>query len=456
MHLISPKRANFDSLLLVGIALSYMLWPKYLNFSLPGARLNPFYFLVLASLAIWSFRFMLTWRVRASRMTGWAIGLMAAYWLLRYTSDIAGQSPDASVNASRSALLYGGSVFFISVALAGSEKAPRRIALALCASVLVLMLFALIERLNGLSLASILTSTLPLDIEDSILRGLLLDKTRGGEFRSAASFTHPIVYGIICAGVLPLALWTCLSGGRKLLGSFAILACLVGAVWSGSRSAQVAAIAGVLSYFGMLTFVDRKGWLRIAALVSVPIGISAAFPLLDYINGLVVGTGETASSTRIRDVQWQNAWPWIEQNPFVGYGTGRSVQLAGVFSPRTESWTVDDTYLSLWVDSGLISLALLGLLMVLAFIRTISVETRTTEKFPAGLAASFFSAVVAVSVGQKIVSIPEALTLAYLLLGVLFASISVRTYMGQVVSEGDLSQSPSHRGWGAGYISAMP
>jgi O-antigen ligase len=178
---------------------------------------------------------------------------------------------------------------------------------------------------------------------------------------------YPITYGALLVGLMPIGLLFAFRRSRALAGVF-LAASVAMLVFSESRSAWIATGVVLLVLMALLA---RGRKLRALALVGAALVIAL---------GLVAGTGtlqkvierrvnsRTASSESVTHRLWsvEYAFGQIGKSPVFGAGApGFSAEEAAT---RTSIGAIDDGYLSVTVDMGLVGLgaALIPILIALA------------------------------------------------------------------------------------------
>ncbi len=180
---------------------------------------------------------------------------------------------------------------------------------------------------------------------------------------------YPITYGALVVGLLPVALLYAYGRSRLLAGVIAATTGIL-LVLSESRSAWIAAVVMLLMLVALLA---RRGNLRALALIG-----AAALLVVT----LIIGTGslhkvveERLSAKNVNSISvTHRAWSYnyattqIGKNPLFGAGAPgfAAIQAANL----TSIGAIDNGYLSVTVDMGLIGLAvaLIPIMVALAFL----------------------------------------------------------------------------------------
>jgi O-antigen ligase len=166
---------------------------------------------------------------------------------------------------------------------------------------------------------------------------------------------YPITYGALVVGLLPAALLFAYQRMRLLAGALAVATAVL-LIFSESRSSWVA--VAVMLVVAVLLQTRAGNFKALAAVVTV-IGVVAA---------LIIGTGSlhhiveqklsakitTTQSVTHRQWSYSYALETIGRRPVFGAGApGFSAQEA---AKKTTIGAIDNGYLSIWVDMGLVGL----------------------------------------------------------------------------------------------------
>lgn len=179
---------------------------------------------------------------------------------------------------------------------------------------------------------------------------------RAGLARPSATSTHPIEFGVVLSTTLPLAVVTAQRAARhRWLYLLAFLAISIAIMMTISRSAIVCSAVGITvlasqwSMWGRLKLVFVAGLLFSVVYVTSP-------GVLGTIGNLFVGASEDAS-VESRTDSYSVAWAFIERNPVLGRGPG-------TFLPQY--WILDNQYLGLMIEIGIVGCAAVVLLFLVA------------------------------------------------------------------------------------------
>ncbi len=179
---------------------------------------------------------------------------------------------------------------------------------------------------------------------------------RSGLSRPSGTATHPIEFGVVLTMALPLAIVLAMRMTRRAWlyrAAFALVAFAV--LLSISRSAIICAVVGV-----SLLAVSWSGLERLLALGSALVILVVAYltvpGLLGTIGNLFTGiSGDTSVASRTGS--YDVAGRFISRDPWLGRGFG-------TFLPRY--WILDNQYLGILIEAGILGLLAVLLLFVTA------------------------------------------------------------------------------------------
>ena len=180
---------------------------------------------------------------------------------------------------------------------------------------------------------------------------------RNGFNRPSGTALHPIEFGSVIAMILPLALTLAMNDRTRgrLRRWYPVGAIGVASALSISRSALIATFVALV----LLGATWDRGR-RIAA-AAVVVGVGGALfvtvpGLLGSLMGMFTGIGDD-SSAQSRSGSYGIAMEFVERSPVVGRGLF-------TFLPRYR--ILDNQYLSLLIELGVVGLAVFGLLILAA------------------------------------------------------------------------------------------
>jgi O-antigen ligase len=404
-------------LALVSVCL-FVLWPKFVV--LPGVGAN-IYIAAQVALAL-LFVPCLIFRVIRRHYTVFSAQQMAIVLsftgliMLEFLSFIFG-GPEASPEGYIRQIIGVKLMFLVGTIVSDDEKTISNLFKVIIFTLLVSFLVALWEQSARKTILAVVTQTLPIAMND-VITAMISDKIRGGTFRSGAFFDHPIILSIAASVAVPLGLMQAAQsrGWGKLFSiGFVVLALLAG-YFTFSRTFVVGLIAGLGSYFMFRQVAAvRGGRGRAAIFGTLGLTLFLVLVLPEAINVVLGRTGLEQYSSSLRDVMWQRAAPYISERPFLGWGWGSDLSYAGI---KRGVVTVDDSYLSLLVNNGIVGLVVLGVFVGTCLLRglTLIVDQRS---WVSQIGSVTCAIIILVLVCQKSNSIPAAFAFIYLFGGLL-------------------------------------
>lgn len=178
--------------------------------------------------------------------------------------------------------------------------------------------------------------------------------TRSGRIRPSGTSMSPIEYGVVLGMTLPLVT-VCASVQSRYRWLFrAMLVAMIASIFfSMSRSAYLCALAGMLVMAMSWDLRRRLRALGFLTVVSTVMYVTVP-GLLGSIQGLFSNAGEDPSIAS-RTGSYDIAGAFISESPWVGKGFG-------TFLPKY--WILDNAYLGMTIESGLLGLVALLTLVV--------------------------------------------------------------------------------------------
>jgi O-antigen ligase len=416
----SPRLENAKIVLLSLLTITLFLWPKYIAVGTAGMRISPYNLLILMGFAVGLVSlFYKDFSVSPLGRAGWAATILfVLLYAVRFFSDLQRGSVEGSLYYDARDFVWFGSTFPIALMLANQPRGMDVAIRAVCVSAPILVAVALIELATHQTAPSLILFNLNVDIDPTYASSLVATKMRDGAFRAQSAFQHPIVFGEVMAAILPIAIARAFDQRGRVLSSVAAASAVIGAFLSGSRAAQAALIVGVI-VFGLTQLAaskQSKTWLL--ALIAVPVITPALLGAYDYVTQLAAGQSVAEQvSSHARVIMWTKGWPEILISPLLGHGGGSSLGLAGI-KGTGGAYTIDDYYLSLLLDGGIV-----GVLMLALWLGAISLGVFTSggtiqERRMRG---ALLAGICAILAGQKAASIPEAMSYVFFFGGLIVA-----------------------------------
>ena len=321
--------------------------------------------------------------------------------------------------------MWGGSLFFIAVSLGVYQNTLERVSKTICYCSVLIVLICLFEALYRQSFPAFILSNFPIKLDGQFISMLTTDKTRDFTFRSQGVFSHPIVLGEVSAAMFPVALNTFFNmRNNRIISLIAVISCIIAAILSGSRSAQIALICSVIFYIFLIIISSRSRVVWATSMILLPIILLVVFYAYNSISELAAGRSSTEQqSSAMRDLMWERGWSAIISSPLIGHGGGNSAELGGIVARYGGTYTIDDYYLSALLDAGII-----GLTFFFLFICSLVTGSLngTASKRERRARMGFLAGIFAILVGQKAASITEGMAFVYFYAGLLTASQSYK------------------------------
>jgi polysaccharide biosynthesis protein PslJ len=257
---------------------------------------------------------------------------------------------------------------------------------------------------------------------------------RAGLARPAGTAVHPIEFGAVLTMALPVALHYALTDLRRPLIRrwYPVAAIAIAVPISISRSAIVSAI--VVLCFLIPTWappIRRRGYI---AIVGLNCAVYLMVPgLLGTLRGLFIGVS-TDSSAQSRSGSFSLALDFFSRSPFIGRGFG-------TFLPAYR--ILDDQYLGLLIETGLVGLAAFLGLLIASVVNALWLRRHMTSPVDASLCIALAASVASASISLALfdgLSFPMSAGLMFLLLGCIGALHRLRaTNRKPLLADDDLA-----------------
>lgn len=202
-------------------------------------------------------------------------------------------------------------------------------------------------------------------VTSDYLMNVLADKSRDNFYRVQSTFEHPLLLGQFYVMILPWC-WYCFRySTRRLMRIAGVLAGMLGVLaiyLSGSRAAFGLAVPLVALMF----IWEVWRWMRrisnrpaqYLVLLQIPMLLVGFVATLLVLKEITAGnTQTTRGSASIRLAMLNAGLPEVAKAPLIGHGLGEATTVVK-FANKSGILTLDNYYLVLALDSGLIALAL--------------------------------------------------------------------------------------------------
>lgn len=378
----SEASAPFTSLrrLLYALVVVWVAWPTYLSYhGLPGPDVNPPRLLYWALVALWFFWFVASRDLRAqlfSRIKRFKPFVIMLFLYLAWLvlGSLFSEGVMYSLHYSIKLMIGPVLIFFIALSILRDRRDVDVVFFLMVIGALIACAVGFWEAAKKANVFyDLVPSLFPQGTAAAEFWAdkLASDKSRAGAYRVMATFSHPLTFGEYLVLCLPLAVYL-LGYSRhfwvRSLSLAAIPAMLAGIYLSHTRSTLLAAgvvIASVVAFLGVRAVRQRRSFgLSVAGTFSIVALIFALIMLAGVATELVVGRNAAeAGSSMTRVIMLERGASRVLESPIVGHGPGLAAYKLG-FLPGLGTLTIDNYYLSVAIDTGLIGLILfLGLLL---------------------------------------------------------------------------------------------
>lgn len=442
------------------LLISLVVWPNYLALALPGLpwitalRLTgfPMAFFLLICLSISE-----DFRTELQRMFEAVPGfwkIFAVFVVMQFITVLLSKEPSAAISrAVLQQINWTGVMVVCAWVCLKPGRAERYVGLILLLALPIIPMTIIEFREQHVLWSQHVPSFLKVD--DPVAALILSSAVRGatGLYRAKATFSTPLGLAEFLALLTPFALHVAVSGYKPVirLGCALALPLIFYCIrLTDARLGVVGFFVSVLLYllfWGLLRLRRNRGDLVAAAVVyayPAVFGLAVAAILsVRRLNIMVFGDGAQAASNEARQNQLEMGVPKIFANP-IGHGPGGSGPAMGYGADAFI--TIDNYYLSIGLDYGVIGLTMFLAIFLLAIghgVRTTMLETTTRDRelslvIPLTIALSAFLVI------KLVFSQQDNHPLVYAMLGMLIALV----HRAQVEGPGGAASAikPGHRG----------
>ncbi|PKO27654.1 MAG: hypothetical protein CVU32_02330 [Betaproteobacteria bacterium HGW-Betaproteobacteria-5] len=413
-----------------------VVWPRYALVRLPGLPgLSPPRLVQLGVLLLWTYLIIKSdnFRERAFERFGVAkpfIIMLSVFIGLKFFSIFISDFPMQSAKGWMNELLSFYVLFFIALSVIESRDDFHLILKSFTLAFLVVCVVGVYEFYVGRNVFFGL-----LEVDSDYLYHVLRDKDRAGAYRIQSTFSHPLTLSECVVMAMPLV--AILFFGKKItvfrasvfmlllaLGAFVVLK-------TGSRSGLGAFFAiAVCALFLMCAreIKNQRSGVATGFYVLVFIAIVGCAAIGAYlISDLLVGrTLREYNSGMVRLDMWKHGLRLAADSPILGYGQDMAAGILG-FSGYGGAVTIDSYYLSILLESGVISLLVYVAMIVFVVVKSLGFGMRASEySFPALM---FLSALIGFFLIKSILSTTHNHGLVMIFIGCLFWLFSNKNSM---------------------------
>ena len=368
-----------------------------------GFELEPYRVAATLLIAAWAVFLLVDPRLRFRRSIGDApLLVVCGATLMSIVVNVSRiQRAGVASEATKSLLFLIGYflLFWVIVSVAGRFADIDFLVKALLLGGAAVTFFALVEARTGFSVPSRILAAIPGTHRSFPTDpNAYPDLTRSGRLRIFGSAQHPIELGAIFAMLVPLAVYLVHSTRSRIWWVVTGLL-FVGSLASLSRTPVMMLLAILVVFFRQRRAATVRLWpLAIPAFVLAHVAAPGAvrglyasfFPsggLLHQQQNAAVGSGRLASLGPGLDVVWNHL--------LFGLGYGTRI----VTGPAANSFTVDDMWLSLGMELGVVGAAA-WLWLFVRFLRRLGREARRDDSDRGWLLTSLTASLAAFGVGM--------------------------------------------------------
>ena len=405
--------------------------PAYLPFkfgALPG--LNPLRLVYVAVMLVWLYYLVTssssrnTLRSRIGRSRSVFI-LLTAMLMWQTLTALVGDEPFFSLYYVLKVALPAYLWYLVALTFYRDLADIKQSALALTLGAIVTCIFGIIEWRTQ---TNVFLRFMPVSADDLAgLEWILVDKSRGGDYRVSATFAHPLVLAEFICMVLPFVIALVFSAVKRWHRTVALLALplfLLMIYLSYTRSSLIAAATVLISMglvFGIRSAMQtRRAGLAMVGWMVVVTAVSTALTLAGGVGYLAKGrTAAEAGSSMARVEMLSRGQRILAEQPILGYGPGLAAVKIGLL-PGQRKLTIDSYFLTLLIESGVGGLVLFVAAMGIVVWRSAGAGIRTP-----GVDSWMMIAITAAIIASMTVKIVLSLTynLDFLFVVVAFGSV---------------------------------
>jgi hypothetical protein len=408
----ASTRRIFPAVICAAMTVTLYIWPKYLAI----ASLSPFNITIMLALVVGLFGLANSrTRPRISVLAWMAILFFAMHYAVRLIADANSPTASTSIYLDVRDLAWTGSLFVVGILLRTDSAPLERISRIVCYCVIFNAALALTEVYLQLNIPGFILGHIPINVDEDYRRMLVFEKTRDGISRAQAIFQHPLVLGEVAAASIPIILARLVD--KKDISALFALVCAIFTVFAtGSRSSQIGAAFSICTMILFYIILKRNTILWYAAMITLPLTGIAAWYAYNEAQALAVGrTKEEQLSSSYREAMWSNSRAAISEAPFLGYGAGNDLTIAGIVG-KSKTTTVDNYYLTILVNSGYLGVISLSLFLVCTLFNSLTGRLSVRRQ---RLHAGYLAAISTILLCQSALSITEGMAFLMFFCGLL-------------------------------------
>ena len=400
--------------------------PAYLPFkfgALPG--LNPLRLAFAAVMLLWLYSLVTSASLRATLRTRIAHSrglflLLTGFLIWQVLTALVGDEPLFSLYYILKVLLPAYFWYLVVITFYRNFEDIQRSAFGLTLGAIVTCIFGIIEWRTQ---TNIFLRFLPVSAEDLAgLDWIIVDKSRGGDYRISANFAHPLVLGEFICMVLPFVVALAFSAAKRTHRVIAIISLpllLLTIYLSYTRSALIAT-AAVLVTMGLIFGIrsaaqTRRAGLAMLGWMVMVTAISTAVVMASSVGYLAKGRTKAEEGSSIaRVLMLSRGQHLLAEQPIQGYGPGLAAAKIGLL-PGQRNLTIDSYFLTLAIESGGMGLIVFISAMAVALWRTAVAGIHTADP-NAWMMAALTAAIVASMILKIVLSLTHNLDFLFVVI----------------------------------------
>jgi len=427
-NVMAPERLMRGVLSL--LLFTWVVWPSYISYKfgpLPG--INPTRLIYWGLISFWAY-----WVIASGNLKQQVTDALSRHKLFltlllalpawQLFSSFMGAATFPSIYFTVKASAGGLLLFFVAISIIRTREQVENALTWVLAAALVVALIGIAEAVRG---SNPFIALLPNDPEQlAAMDWIIQDKSRSGVYRISSTFAHPLTLGEYLLMCIPVAGCLAAIGATRLRRILAFIYFPTSAVAiyaTHTRSAMV----GVGVLFVIIFTVIGIGSIRkqanfkgaVAGTFLLVCVLLASIAAGAFAVNLAKGRDrDEQGSTNARFIQLDIGTKALSSSPIYGYGPGMAVEKIG-FLPGAKTLTIDNHYLSVALDTGLIGVAVYCLIFL--FPIAIGIKLGLSGFSPVHLMALATAvALIAFGFEKLVLSLTHNFDFAYILIAMTF------------------------------------
>ena len=428
-----PPQRLLIWMLLLTIAFLF-LWPRYAYIpvhALPTKNPQRMFHALVIVLSVFFFCTSkeLRKRVTLRLASGKVIAILIfSFFILQFFSSLFSDKPLLSFYVFSIEIFEYLSIFFLAlIILRDDDDIEAMISVLLWVTFFVccIGLIEAVMKKNPFEPLLVVDDTNPQNLAE-----ILGTHLRRGQYRIKSTFSHPLLFAEFVTSMLPLMVYRFAHGGAtaKFMMSGLLFMILPVIYFTHSRSALVVmVILGLLlSAFFVVRSIKYKNfdfstafsWLMVPAILG---GVFLAYSILSTLSHGTSTDERTSSIARL--AMLGKGIPLVEAQPVIGYGVGMGAYTLG-FVGEGGIITLDNYYLLLALDSGLLALMVFCLMLSWAAKQLITALKFPQRNYSTRLAALALC-ITGIAIFQAILGTTHNFPLMFLLFAAMIVALEI-------------------------------